>query len=162
MAGNDKIYILSNNTVYEYSNDFNSIFTIDETKELQKIGVVKNDIWILPGLGEDIYVYSMDSGIQRKLEEYPSDFEYCIDKGRTKYIGRCVTENYLCWLLRAGNYFLRIDKETGKYDWVKPKILGVDNAIRQFTEQKWCISEEYISLNNYLSALKDLHMKGEN
>lgn len=150
MAGSGKIYLLSENTVYEYERGFKPIISIKDDYELRKLAIINNDIWLLPGAGNDIHVYSLSTETLKTIDDYPDDFEYQIGEGWTKYIGRCMTDNYLCWLIRAGNYFLRINKETGQNEWLKPEIIGINNAIKQFVSQKWFVNERYISLGSYI------------
>lgn len=150
---NGKLYILSGNTVYEMTETAKSIVSVNDKALFTKLCITKNHIWMLPGLGEDILIYSMEDGQYTRYNDYPEDYEYSVPKGWWKFIGSCGDAQYIYWVMRSNNYILRIDRESGQGSWINPLIKNPSLAVKQYLDKRQLVSEGICSLEQYLTYI---------
>lgn len=82
--------------------------------------VTEKNIWLLPMLGEHIYVYGIQGKMLKKYSGYPQDFSYIASNGRYKYLRGHEYENSVYFGMHSASHFLIINKETGIAEWIKP------------------------------------------
>ena len=89
----------------------------------QTFAVTDRNIWLLPGIGTDIYIYNLISGKARIYGEYPADFRYePLADGVSKYRECAFDENKYFVPNQTGNMVLTIDKTTGSGTWIVPAL----------------------------------------
>lgn len=84
-----------------------------------RLAVTDKKIFVLPSLGEKMYVVHLNT---RKIEEYkayPKDFRYCGQKEWSKYYGYCEDKELYYFAMRSANYMLCVSKCDGKESWIK-------------------------------------------
>lgn len=150
---NGKIYALAANTVYEMTDDFTPVVTVQDKSLCTRLCVTEKHIWMMPGLGEDIFIYSMETGQYRTFDEYPNDYEYSIKEGWWKFMSWCGDNKYIYWLMRLNNYILKIDRESGQGSWIKPFIKNPSLAVKQYLDKRQLVSEGICSLEQYLTYI---------
>lgn len=148
---NGKIYALAANTVYEMTDDFTPVVSVPDNSLCTRLCVTKKHIWMMPGLGEDIFVYSMETGQYKAFDEYPSDYEYSIREGWWKFMSWCGDNQYIYWGMRLNNYFLKIDRESGQGSWIKPLIKNLSLAAKLYLDKRQLVTEGICSLEQYLT-----------
>lgn len=111
------------------------------------------NIWLLPALGNDIYVIDDRTEAVTIYQSYPKDFEYIGSAEWSKYYGYCEDENRYYLAMRLTNYMLSIDKKTGKEQWLKFELPTEKEYIFQFTKRKKIINESEFTLQNYLVGI---------
>lgn len=92
----------------------------DENESWSKVIYAGNRLIFLPAYGNDIKILDLYSGKINIYESYPEDFTY--QSTWLKYYGYCEDENNYYFAACSGNYMLKIDKQTGKFAWMKPTI----------------------------------------
>lgn len=83
------------------------------------IAVTKRNIWMLPSLGEDICIIEEDNLKEEILTGYPDNFSYIPSKDTSKFYGYGEDDSYYYFAERLANYMLKIDKNSGRGEWVK-------------------------------------------
>lgn len=86
--------------------------------------VTKKNIWLLPDLGEDIYVYCRESKKLEKYDRYPEGFAYLMTENWGKYISAREYRGIYYHDMHSANCILCIDKNSGEEKWIKPSIPG--------------------------------------
>ncbi len=122
----------------------NELLKIDFESEEQKIlwqfknnpqiiflCATERNIWLLPSLGEEIYIYSFADESMLEYSNYPQDFKYKTNRGWSKYYGYTENEGRYFWAMRAANYILTINKENGTGAWFQPK------GVKAEDRKKW-------------------------
>lgn len=151
---NRKIFLLSENTIYDVLNNFEIVATIDENELATKICFSQNRIYFLPGIGEKIFVYSYENKDHFVLEDYPDDYEYHIKKNWGKFVGKIETDRYIYWNMRSNNYILRIDKFSDEIKWISPRIEDVDMFLKKSYFDKYSvINEQIYTLSDYINHI---------
>lgn len=88
----------------------------------RKMAVTDKNIWLLPFLGEDIYIIDLKQKEKKKYDGYPKDFHYYtdLDPEKSRYFDYCEdSENYY-FAMHCTNYILVIEKVTGQGKWISP------------------------------------------
>ena len=117
-----------------------------------KLVSTKKNLWILPSLGEKIYVLDYKSGIVSIYENYPYDLEY-YNIGGTKYHDFCKYEKKYYVSMRLNNYILTIDEETGLGNWIKPKNPDLSDKIKVYVEYQIIHKEEITALKEFINSV---------
>lgn len=164
---NDMIFFLDSEwnlyffKIYTQELDKISLTQWMDQKDLQKenffgnIAVTKQNIWLLPSMGENIYVYDFDNQTAEKFENYPEKFGYDNTKNWSKSSEVKKIGNKIYVALRLSNYFLIIDYITGKPEWKKIQISDnekfykkyIDRIMREKTE---VLEEKILPLEKYI------------
>lgn len=119
-------------------------YNFSEYPYFGKIIVAANKIWVLPCLGEDIIVISLDSQTVSKYLEYPEDFEYYQESLNSKYTYHCDDSNNYYLAMHAGNYILAISKQTGLGKWIDPvRPTQKDKALFFKNNKRTMLAENY-------------------
>lgn len=84
----------------------------------------RKNIWLLPDIGEDIYIYCRESRKLEKYDGYPEGFTYFITENWGKYITNHEYGGTYYHDMHAANCILCIDKNSGEEKWIKPSIPG--------------------------------------
>lgn len=100
----------------ECSNEVNKVW------EFGRIVVTDEKIIVLPALGTDIVLFSLD-GMQMDIyHDFPKDFQYCGPSNWSKYYGYCEDEVHYYFGLRCMTHIMCIEKQHGEIKWIKPKL----------------------------------------
>lgn len=113
--------------------------------------VTKKNIWLLPSLGEDIYVYCRESKKVEKYDGYPEGFAYLKTEGWGKYL---ITHEYRGIYyhdMHSANCILCIDKDSGEEKWIKPSIPGPVDYIENGCQV--VMKEEELPLEKFLEIV---------
>ena len=108
---------------------------------------------LLPSLADNIQIIDMDKKEKTIYRDYPKDFGYSTRKW-SKYYGYCEDENYIYFAMRSANYILKIDKNTGNIDWVKPILSEKEKYQCIVSYSVMLISEQQLSLDELLKNVK--------
>jgi len=86
----------------------------------QRILATSKNLWMLPDVGEDIKVYSLEDGRVDVYQDYPEDFSYeLFFPVQSKFfMGYDNGDDYI-FSMCAQNYMLTIHRKTGTVDWLK-------------------------------------------
>lgn len=95
-----------------------------------KMIVTYTNIWIMPCMGDDIYVVNLKEQECCKYNRYPNDFSYCEDPNRSRYYEYTEDEQNIYFAMHSANYLLCIEKKSGKEKWIKPKEPELKEEIR--------------------------------
>lgn len=95
-----------------------------------KLIVTDTNIWIMPYMGEDIYVVNLKDRGFCKYDRYPNDFSYLEDPNRSKYYEYTEDEENVYFAMHSANYVLCIERKSGKEKWIKPKEPELEEEIR--------------------------------
>lgn len=120
--------------------------------------VAGNYIWLLPSLGEDIYVYHIDSKSLSIYDNYPDYFEY-LKLGWGKYISFFEYKNITYCGMHTANCILAINNQTGKEKWIYPDFPSIQEEIYFWTENFKNIGESDISLAEFINNIDEKHQK---
>ncbi len=149
------IFILSRNAVYSMNNNFEMIVKINDPVYCSKICIAGGVIWFLPGLGEKIYTYRFGETDAREYGDYPEDYEYDIENGWGKFVGKAEDTDNIYWSMRSNNYILSIRKKDGKECWMQPYIS--DEALLMeksfFSVKGRILHEGTLKLNDLINHL---------
>lgn len=120
-----------------------------------RICVTDDKIIVLPGIeSNEIIIIDLQSFEMTKYVNYPTDFEYSIKKGWGKYFGYCQDENYFYWIMRASNYFMKIDKRSGDIEWIKPINIDFEMIIKEkYLNVNHIINEEICSIDSFIKVI---------
>lgn len=147
----DTVYVLSGNNVHDVYKAFSKVAIIESDVFCSKICVANNIIWFLPGAGNNIYTYSLILGECKIFDEYPEDYEYDIKEGWGKFIGSCEDDKNIYWCMRANNYILKISKQSGNAEWIKP--ININFSVlkgKSYFENKKIVYEGNCTLEEYI------------
>ena len=131
------------------------LFSVSDAKygEYGRLALTNRNIYVLPSIGEDIYIYDRENEKTRKYTDYPENFMYSKMNGWSKYYGYCEDNRNYYFSMRLSNYIPIIDKINGTMNWVSPQLpdmeetlgITVQNSILFFSEEMWNL-EEYINI----------------
>lgn len=79
-----------------------------------------NQLILLPAWGNDIKILDIETKKVEVYHDYPNDFLF--QRETFKFYGYCENEKYYFFAQCFGNYFLKIEKQSGEFVWVKPVI----------------------------------------
>ena len=157
---NKKFYFLvGNGTVYTWNfQKIDTLFTIEDTcdKEYEfcRLAVTRQKIYVLPFLGNDIWVYNRKNEKVEKFETYPQEFEYLAPKGWSKYYGYCENEQYYFFAMRSMNYLLKVNKNSGQSDWIKPILPSIEEEFEVYSRtENSMFREDVWDMNEYLHII---------
>lgn len=126
---NGSIYILNRFGIiyrWDISQKLSHKIVLLETEQMEEESMCRilyagNKLIVLPALGKDIKLLDLPKQEIEIYNGYPSDFLYHEIRW-SKYYGLCEdTDNYYI-AMRLANYFLRICKNDGMLNWIKPKL----------------------------------------
>lgn len=153
-ATKENMFLLSENTVYEFKEgEITRFFSAEAPFELGRMCVTEKNIWLLPGKGREIYMYSLDSRKIYTYTDYPDDLEYVENQMAGQYSGCCEDDKYIYWMMWTNNYFLKISKKTGEGTWIKPRGIHERLLCKKAFESKKILNETRFSLGQYLRYL---------
>ena len=115
--------------------------------------ITGNKIIELPSLGDDIFVIDRTSGVSERWDRYPGDFAYVGPKGWSRYDGFNDIDGYRYYSMRTANYLLRVDRETGEIDFLKPSIPRPEVEGEMIIRSNMFATEETISLSDYVKYI---------
>lgn len=116
--------------------------------------ITNNKLFLLPnGLGsERVCVVEKETG-NVNFAEQPEDLIYR-EIGWSKYSGYCEDQDKVWFANRVSNYFLSIEKKSGKVKWVKipsPSLEDISLYLKKSNNR--IIKEEEVELKQFLSLL---------
>ena len=117
--------------------------------------VTKKNIWLLPDIGEDIYVYSRESKNLEKYDRYPAGFAYLMTKDWGKYLTAHEYGGIYYHDMHSANCILCIDKNTGEEKWIKPTIPGREEECQYYIESGCpvILQEAELPLEKFIEAV---------
>ncbi len=158
VSKDSKIYILANNTIYQYDNDeLYKLVGINNSEDiLTKFCITDKKIWLLPGQGNNIYIYSLENASLHVLECYPNDYIYEKKYGWTKFNTWIEINNEFIWLMRVGNYSLRINKVDDKFEWIEHFVDDENVFISRVFERVGSIDEKFLGCEEFCNYIKKI------
>lgn len=161
---NGKIYILnSKNIVWRLSLDeehIDKMLSFDMPEDtFGRIVITQQNMWLLPALGEEIYIWDYNRAAIPISMPYPKDFKYKYMAGWSKYTDAIDYHDYTIMANRLSNYVLWINRLTGEGEWKKPLVQNENDMKKAFIKnhikngQKEIISENVVSLEGYISYI---------
>lgn len=117
--------------------------------------VTEKNIWLLPDLGEDIYVYCRESKKLEKYDRYPEGFAYLMTDGWGKYISAREYRGIYYHDMHSANCILCIDKNSGEEKWIKPFIPGRMEECQYYIENgcQVILQEAELPLEKFIEAV---------
>ena len=160
-------YILDiHGDVYQWDSNQNILIEIFDNEEkgnlfkFEKVVAAGKKVWILPSLGEDIFVFDKDKEEVEKYIDYPKDFKYEMPDDRGKYVSYCEDDSYYYFSLSSGNFILSIGKENGKETWILPKWPSEDKRQEILFKRNYpIVPEELYGLSGYLALMKSKNIE---
>lgn len=130
----------------------------------RKLVITSKNIWIVPFTGKDIYIVRLEDGKESVFNNFPIDFHYFEDDGRSKYYDYGEDEEKYYFTMHSVNYMLVIRKVNGEGYWLKPIEPAAEECLRyyiknydtSFSEKEWKL-EEWIKANVEESAATRLN-----
>ncbi len=126
-----------------------------ECESVSRIIHAGNRLILLPASGNDIKILDLETEKAEIYQDYPKDFIF--EKEKYKFYGYCEDETSYIFAMCFGNYFLKIDKNSGKLAWIKPitDLLG-KKAVEFMRKQE--IYEEILDITDLLEInLPDIY-----
>lgn len=117
--------------------------------------VTKKNIWLLPDIGEDIYVYCRKSKKLEKYDRYPEGFAYLMTENWGKYVSACEYRGTYYHDMHSANCILCIDKNSGEEKWIKPSIPGRMEECQFYIENacQVVLQEAELPLEKFIEAV---------
>ncbi len=117
--------------------------------------VTEKNIWLLPDLGEDIYVYCRESKKLEKYDGYPEGFDYLMTEAWGKYIISHEYKGTYYHDMHSANHILCIDKDSGEEKWIKPSIPGRMEECQYYVRNgcQFVLGEAQLPLEKYIEAV---------
>ena len=117
--------------------------------------VTDKNIWLLPDLGEDIYVYYSESKKLEKYDGYPEGFAYLMTENWGKYISAREYKGIYYHDMHSANCILCIDKNSGEEKWIKPSIPGRMEECQYYIENgcQVILQEAELPLEKFLETV---------
>lgn len=131
----EQIYILSRNTVYKVDKGIEKIVKIESDEILTRLCITDKNIWIMPGNGEHIFIYDIESQVYKEFTDYPKDFMWTIKGNNTKFAGRCEDAERIYWIMRGCNYIMSMDKHSGCSNMIMIKNIHENDVINKILRQ---------------------------
>lgn len=150
----------SQNNLYEWDCVNNEVELmaefIEKYDELYFSRIVNtcNKIILLPSIGGDIFIFDKKDKVFSVYHNYPGDFEYIGYAGWGKYNNECQMGNCIYFPMRRSNYVLKIDKQTGDLEWIKPIPPLKANRAQYYIDKKVkYFNENGISLEEFIHVV---------
>lgn len=127
----------------------------DNIHYFSRCTVTKENIWLLPDLGEDIYVYCQENAKLEKYNGYPEGFAYLMTKDWGKYLTAHEYKGMYYHDMHSANHILCIDKNSGKEKWIKPSIPGRMEECQYYIENGYqvVLQESELPLEKFLETV---------
>lgn len=128
-----------------------------------RLAVTDKNIYLLPSLGSDIFILDINTREVKRYESYPEGFKYCAPEGWSKFHGYCEDEDHYYYAMRSMNFFLAINKRSGKERWIKLNF----PTSRQYQDlyikyNRSMLQESLCSMKEVLDSLKHPILDSEN
>lgn len=120
-----------------------------------RIAVTDKNIFLLPAIGESIFCIELQTREIKKYESYPDGFKYCGPKEWSKYHGYCEDDENYYFAMRSMNYFLIINKKTGKEKWIEPTIPCYEEFINKYIRDNELLGEVVVDIQDMLGYLQE-------
>ncbi len=177
---NDCVHaVLYNNRMYILSSEGNIYGWNTENKLLEKIADCSNEskdgnifyriaitdkiIFVLPGLGQDIFCIDKNTKEISKYKSYPNDFRYLVPEGWSKYYGYCEDEDYYYFAMRSMNFILSLNKNSGEEQWIKSQLPTCQEYKNFYaTYNKALLNENELDIDGLLCYLNSESIIGKN
>ncbi len=117
--------------------------------------VTKKNIWLLPDIGEDIYVYCRESQELKKYDGYPEGFAYQMTEEWGKYLTAHEYRDTYYHDMHSANCILCIDKNSGDEKWIKPSVPGRVEECQYYIESGCpvILQEAELPLEKFIEAV---------
>ena len=158
---NDQVFILDGNNIKVWNEEdvYNNVKIKDMVIDEIMFGMLiplKNKIYILPKMGDDILEVSYD-GLLRKYQEYPEGYAYTqpnswLDIG-AKYFSYESKDGIYYFPRRATNYMLSIDSQTENINWIAIKEPGNKESMIYKLESQGIVKERHGYLSVFLDGI---------
>lgn len=126
-----------------------------ECESVSRIIHAGNRLILLPACGNDIKILDLETEKAETYQDYPKDFIF--EKEKYKFYGYCEDETSYIFAMCFGNYFLKIDKNSGKLAWIKPITDLLGKKAVEFM-RKQVIYEEILEITDLLEInLPDMY-----
>ena len=126
-----------------------------ECESVSRIIHAGNRLILLPASGNDIKILDLETEKAEIYQDYPKDFIF--EKEKYKFYGYCEDETSYIFAMCFGNYFLKIDKNSGKLAWIKPITDLLGKKAVEFM-RKQVIYEEILDITDLLEInLQDIY-----
>lgn len=120
-----------------------------EKETMSKIIYAGNRLILLPAYGKDIKILELLTEKTEIYDDYPEDFLF--QPNNYKFYGYCENKKYYFFAQCFGNYFLKIDKQSGQLMWVKSKIDLLGKRAIELLENQ-VIYEDVIEITDLLKV----------
>lgn len=164
VCGKEYLYLLTwNGEVYEFRvNDLeNKLITsvgmdLDKGKS-SRILYAEEKILILPGWGNDFYLFDLKQSELKKIAVWPDDVYFAPTRKKWfKFYGYCEDEKFFYFANRTSNYYLRIEKNLEEFFWSKVSLPSGDDNIKNLLSNRQRILMEYdFCLNDYIAYIEE-------
>lgn len=160
----NKLYILSyEGKLYSWDMSENHVEEIADCSNLEqsnytflRLAVTDKTIFLLPSGSEDILCINRYTKQVETYKDYPSDFCYCGPETWSRYYGYCEDDAYYYFAMRASNYVLSINKQTGDVKWIKFKLLSSEEYLKVYIKySKSLLNEVGCSAKDVIYVAKE-------
>ena len=128
------------------------------SKIFTDLAVTDQNIWLLPQLGDDIYILDCRDGMLKRYDEYPSNFAYADVTNYSKFAYGQEYREKIYFGMHSANHLLEIDKKTGTAEWLAP-ILPTEQETYLY-RQRYGLSfeekEKEVSLHEYVKKIPQM------
>lgn len=122
------------------------------------LAVTDRNIWLLPQLGDDIFIYDYKDRILERYEDYPANYAYADFTDYPKFAQGREYQDKIYFGMHSANHLLTIDKNTGMAEWLKPILPTTKETF--FYRKKLGLSlledERKVSLEEYIEEIPQL------
>jgi len=130
---------------------------INETRPhaFGQLAVTDKNIWLLPALGEDIYVYDYQNKELTRYEDYPEKMAYLDFENYYKFAAGVRYEDKIYFGMHSANHLLCVDLNTGEGKWFYPKLPTEEQtyAFRRCHGLSREVSEKEMPLTMFLQEI---------
>lgn len=151
-------FLIMEGKIYTWSPEKNigeEICDFGKACEYPYFGIISyagNRLWVLPLLGNDIYIIDLLAHQYTIYSNYPADFAYFAPNNWGKYFRYYSDEKYYYYAMHAGNYILIIEKKTGQEQWIKPQVPDEEKKVTFYLKNR----REQFNYENIYYNIMDL------
>lgn len=144
------ILTIDNNLIYVDESKIEELCRFEENElDCAVLHICKDNIWVLPANGENIYTYNMSTNKIRKYKEYPTDYKYTAPSCMAKFTKKCTIGGITYFAMHSGTHVFSIDNN-GNGNFINTIWPNVFEQINEMQQHGEVICDNQIELNDFI------------
>lgn len=162
---NENFFILSETGKIEIWNENNNKIDtlLNAIKEpnseyFSELAVTDQNIWLLPAIGNDIYIYDYEEKKYHIYKNYPVGLHYVEYEHYYKYVAGRAYKDKIYFGTHSANYLLCIHRNTGVGEWICPVLPTKEEqeAYKRYHGLSTIETEKELSLNSFIQEVTQI------